>query len=581
LKDGIGIIAAMKYLFVSCGMILMLWFAALSFVYSSSATWDPNPTSGDWNTPANWTPNRVPNGPNDVATFRGSTQTQVSFSTSDSIEVGQIIFGSDASAYTVSVNTLHFLSIDGIGITNNSGIAQNFVAAERIYFRNSASAGENVVITNQPGNIQFWDTSSAGTATIINEGATVSGTFGEGVTDLLFNSSSKDATFINNPGTLSGAPAGYTLIQTVGDVGTSTFIGNAAVVSGAEGGWIEWDYGSAAGANFILNGSSVATAQGGQVYVYGGSGYATFTAYGGDGGGTEGGLIDLFDLPGSSQTVVIANGGTNGGSGATILIETDATHSPTKGQFRVYGNGVLDLSNASPPGPTIGSLEGDGLLSLASIALSIGGNNLSTIFSGTIQDTGSIVKVGTGSLTLSASNTYSGGTTVSAGTLVLTNTTGSATGTGAVQVSAGTFGGSGTIAGAVTIGTGSGTGAFLAPAYGGNKQLTLTIEGSLTFNADATYTYTFKAKGSRSRIDKVIANGVTINTGAQIALSGTAQGQLTQGLVLTLIKNTAATPISGTFSNLPDGGIVNVNGNNFQANYEGGAGNDLTLTVVP
>ena len=43
------------------------------------------------------------------------------------------------------------------------------------------------------------------------------------------------------------------------------------------------------------------------------------------------------------------------------------------------------------------------------------------------------------------------------------------------------------------IGTGSGTGAFLAPAYGGNKQLTLTIPGSLTFNSDATYTYTFKA----------------------------------------------------------------------------------------
>jgi hypothetical protein len=51
--------------------------------------------------------------------------------------------------------------------------------------------------------------------------------------------------------------------------------------------------------------------------------------------------------------------------------------------------------------------------------------------------------------------------------------------------------------------------------------------------------------------------------------------------VLTVIKNTAATPISGTFSDLPDGTIATVNGNNFQANYEGGSGNDLTLTVVP
>jgi hypothetical protein len=56
---------------------------------------------------------------------------------------------------------------------------------------------------------------------------------------------------------------------------------------------------------------------------------------------------------------------------------------------------------------------------------------------------------------------------------------------------------------------------------------------------------------------------------------------LTQGAVLTLIRNTSADPISGTFSNLPDGAIVNVNGNNLQASYEGGDGNDLTLTVVP
>jgi len=46
-----------------------------------------------------------------------------------------------------------------------------------------------------------------------------------------------------------------------------------------------------------------------------------------------------------------------------------------------------------------------------------------------------------------------------------------------------------------------------------------------------------------------------------------------------VISNTSATPIAGTFANLPDGAILTVNGNNFQANYEGG--DDLTLTVVP
>jgi hypothetical protein len=74
---------------------------------------------------------------------------------------------------------------------------------------------------------------------------------------------------------------------------------------------------------------------------------------------------------------------------------------------------------------------------------------------------------------------------------------------------------------------------------------------------------------------------VTIHSSASFSLSGQTQGSPTQGLVMTVIRNTAPTPILGTFSNLPDGAIITVNGNNFQADYQGGDGNDLTLTVVP
>jgi hypothetical protein len=91
---------------------------------------------------------------------------------------------------------------------------------------------------------------------------------------------------------------------------------------------------------------------------------------------------------------------------------------------------------------------------------------------------------------------------------------------------------------------------------------------------------TFDAKADRVRTDKVVANGVTINN-ATIAIEGIAQGTLTSGTVITLISNTSANPIDGTFNNLPDGGIVTVNGNNFEASYTGGDGNDFTLTVVP
>jgi len=56
---------------------------------------------------------------------------------------------------------------------------------------------------------------------------------------------------------------------------------------------------------------------------------------------------------------------------------------------------------------------------------------------------------------------------------------------------------------------------------------------------------------------------------------------LTFGTVFTVINNTATTPIAGTFSNLPDGSTFAANGNTYQVNYDGGDGNDLTLTVVP
>ena len=86
---------------------------------------------------------------------------------------------------------------------------------------------------------------------------------------------------------------------------------------------------------------------------------------------------------------------------------------------------------------------------------------------------------------------------------------------------------------------------------------------------------------SSATADEVIANGVTINNGAQFSFSDIGSGTLTLGTVFTVINNIAATPIAGTFSNLPDGATFSSNGNTYQANYEGGDGNDLTLMVVP
>jgi autotransporter-associated beta strand protein len=277
---------------------------------------------------------------------------------------------------------------------------------------------------------------------------------------------------------------------------------------------------------------------------------------------------------------LIANSGTNGGAGGQINFLSD---DQSEARIELFGNGALNLNLHTGAGEVgVGSVEGDGLIVLSTNQeLIIGNNDLSTTFSGTIQDfsSGSLEKVGTGTLTLTGANTYTSGTALSGGTLVINNTTGSGTGTGAVNVNAGTLGGKGTVAGAVTVGTGSGTGAFLTPGVGTSKATTITIQSALTFKADGTFTCRLNTK--KTKADKLIANGVTIESGAQFAFKVTGNAQLRVGKSATVISNTSANPISGTFANLPDGSTFTVGLNTFQVSYTGGDGNDLTVTVVP
>src|SRR5205823_4512067 len=118
-------IAAMESTILSCVIILTLALGALNTVYADSATWSTNPISNDWNTGENWTPNTVPDGPDDVATFGLSQQTKVFVSTDT--EVNELIFSAGASPFTINAAVDQELTISGIGITNDSGITQNFV----------------------------------------------------------------------------------------------------------------------------------------------------------------------------------------------------------------------------------------------------------------------------------------------------------------------------------------------------------------------------------------------------------------------------------------------------------------------
>jgi autotransporter-associated beta strand protein len=117
---------------------------------------------------------------------------------------------------------------------------------------------------------------------------------------------------------------------------------------------------------------------------------------------------------------------------------TEFLSAATGGSAQLITNpgGTVDIS-ALISGMTAGSIEGAGTYDLGENTLTVGSNNLSTTVSGTINDGGIIggtggelIKVGTGTLTPTGTNTYTRGTTIGDGTLQIGNggTTGSIVG---------------------------------------------------------------------------------------------------------------------------------------------------------
>jgi autotransporter-associated beta strand protein len=384
----------------------------------------------------------------------------------------------------------------------------------------------------------------------------------------------------------NGATGGSFYYQLLSSTGVPTdfngnFTVNGGTASGANGGAVDFYLanGAIAGAtNFIVNGGTIAGALGGSLeFDYNDIGVRTCTANGGNGSGATGGFLYLYYA--NTNGTLIANGGTSQGGGGMVVIYGSSQMVP---RLKAFGNGSIDLSGWTS-GNAAASIEGNGQIFLGANRLSIGSNNLNTTFSGAIQDGGvsggtlsALTKIGTGTLTLSGANYYTGGTNVNAGTLLVSNTRGSGTGSGSVTVTNSTLGGTGIITGAVTIGNTSGVSAFFSP--GDAAAGTLTIRRQLRFQRNATYICALNSDTSTA--GATAAKGVALNR-AVISFTDLGTGTLPLGTTFTIISNTAPTPISGHFSNLADGATVTVGSNNFQANYEGGDGNDLTLTLVP
>jgi autotransporter-associated beta strand protein len=402
------------------------------------------------------------------------------------------------------------------------------------------------------GSVDFNSGSSAGQAMFINQGGTVSGAYG-GITSFTSSGTAGNCTVISNGASVSGAFGGVTAFVENATAGNGTFITNGGTASGAGRGYVYFDVGGTTGDGvFITNGVTAL--------------------------GAGGGAVRFFGDSSADNATFVANGGTDEGDGAAIYFFHDSIGASAR--FELLDDGRLDISGHNAPGVDVGSVEGSGFVYLGANELKVGTNNRSTAFVGVIQDGGLLggsggwlTKIGTGTFTLSGANTYTGGTTVSEGVLLAHSKQGSATGTGDVTVNGGVLGGNGIVGGRVSIDAGG----FLSPGRDGPG--TLRIKRALRFNSNGTYLCELQT--AMGKADAVVARNVKIKPGASASIDDIDTIALPPGTVFTIINNTGARPISGTFSNLADGSIFVLGANVYQANYEGGDGNDLTLTVVP
>ena len=175
---------------------------------------------------------------------------------------------------------------------------------------------------------------------------------------------------------------------------------------------------------------------------------------------------------------------------------------------------------------------------------------------------GGLDKSGAGTLTLTAINTYVGGTNVNAGTLIVD---GSIAGSAVDVQSGATLGGHGTT-GAVVIRAGG----TLAP---GNSPGTIHT-GDLTFTSGAHFAVQIAGTTAGTGYDQVVVNGAVSLGGASIDLTFLNGFESQIGNSYLLIDNDGIDAVTGQFA---QGAYFASGGHVFAVNYSGGDGNDVAL----
>lgn len=431
--------------------VLLAAMLAASSAYAADQTYSDTHVSNVWDTSTlNWDSSTAAWTNDNNAIFGGTGE---SVAVSSGVTVGNMTFNS--TGYTLT-GTLGLTASGASTVSVGSGLTTTISAA---------ISGTGASLTK------------SGAGTLILSGAN---TYSGGVT-LSAGTLSLGASSTPTSGTVTSGPLGTGTLTLSG--GTLNFFGGAFTVANAITATASTttNVQVASAQNDVLNGNLT------------GSGNLNHTANGTTGqlqwGGDNSGYTGTY-TQNSGNTSLAFNSASAGSAGATWVF-----NNPTNQRTRLnFGTGTISFGSMSGNG-SIANVAGSGMATV-----SVGALNTNTTFSGILGGSSAgqgqniaLTKVGSGTLTLSGANTFTGGTTLSAGTLQLGSATTLSSSTGTITVNGGTLsssvasttlGGHLTLSGGSLTANGTSAGTIVLAA---NKNFSMTT-GTFTYSLNDTVT---------------------------------------------------------------------------------------------
>ncbi|MFG1295575.1 autotransporter-associated beta strand repeat-containing protein [Xanthobacter variabilis] len=435
----------------------------------------------------------------------------------------------DTSSGAVSASGLQFM-VDGYEVTGGALVlaAPSGRTQIRVGDGTSAGAGYTAIIASELQGTTGLEKTDVGTLVLTGESTYSGGTVVTAGTLRIGNGGSAGSILgdVENNATLAfdrsddttfaGAISGTgTVVQqgagTLALTGANSFSGGLSIQSGT----VQVATAGALGTGGLaLQGAGALQASG--TFAYGGN--VTLTAVGGSGGGTL--VVDGAET--LTLAGVISGNGQLTKSGSGTLVVTGAN---TFAGGTVIAAGTLQIGDGGTAGTITGDLVNNGTL--------VFNRSDAYTFTGAITGSGDVAFTGGG--TVSFSSPYQGPVTVDETTVTLV--AGTVSGSPFTVNGGGHLGGTATIGGLVVN-----SGGVVGPGYSPG---TLTVSGTVTFNAGSVYQVDVTPSGAH---DLIVASGdVTISSDASVEVKAVA-GRYPGSSSLQIL--TTSGTLTGTFGSV-------------------------------